>query len=207
MTTSSTAINKQNPLFHAFNAASEALISGLMIGMPGHVIAYNPDTNRAQVQCAIQRKTPGGTYESLPVLINVPVQLAGSGAWIVFHELPAGTEGYVHFSQSAVDAWLDTGGEVTPPDGRMFSASDAFFSPGYRSLKTAIPGLPVTGIGMSNRDGSVCIHLTDGGITLAAGGSTLSLTPSGLTHNGVNIGATHVHGGVESGGSKSNTPE
>lgn len=60
---------------------------------------------------------------------------------------------------------------------------------------------------MSNRDGSVCIHLTDGGIMFSAGGSTLSLTPSGLTHNGVNIGATHVHGGVESGGSKSNTPE
>ncbi|MGM3159954.1 Gp138 family membrane-puncturing spike protein [Dickeya undicola] len=207
MTTSSTAINKQNPLFHAFNAASEALISGLMIGMPGHIVAYNPDTNRAQVQCAIQRKTPGGAYESLPVLINVPVQLTGSGGWTVFHELPDGTEGYVHFSQSAVDSWLDAGGEVAPPDNRMFSASDAFFAPGYRSLKTAIPGLPVTGIGMSNRDGSMRIHLTNSGVTITAGGSVLSLTPSGLTHNGINIGATHVHGGVEPGGSKSDIPE
>ncbi|MET3560668.1 phage baseplate assembly protein V [Bartonella japonica] len=40
----------------------------------------------------------------------------------------------------------------------------------------------------------------DGSISLKAGGG-ISLHSSGLTHNGTNVGATHVHGGVYSGGS------
>ncbi|CPR20604.1 Phage-related protein [Brenneria goodwinii] len=126
---------------------------------------------------------------------------------MVFHELPSGTEGYIHFSQRSVDAWLDMGGPAPPMGPEMFSASDAFFSPGYRSLKTAIPELPTSGMGMSNRDGSVRIHLTDGGITLTVGGQTLTLTSGGLTHNGTNIGSDHVHSGVERGFSNTNEPQ
>lgn len=196
-----------NPLFSAVQSAGMSIISDLMIGMPGHVIAFNADTQRAQVECGIQRQMPDGTLETLPLLVNVPVRFSGSPEWAVFHELPAGTEGYIHFSQRSVDAWLDMGGPAQPVGPEMFSASDAFFSPGYRSAKTAIPGLPSSGIGMSNRDGSVRFHMTDGSIVLTCGGQTLELTASGLTHNGINIGSDHIHGGVEKGGSNTNGPQ
>ncbi|MCG8155200.1 hypothetical protein JMY81_01140 [Brenneria goodwinii] len=196
-----------NPLFSAIQSAGMDMIGGLMIGMPGHVVAYNPDTQRAQVECGIQRRMNDGTVQTLPLLVNVPVRFSGSPDWMVFHELPSGTEGYIHFSQRSVDAWLDMGGPAPPMGPEMFSASDAFFSPGYRSLKTAIPELPTSGMGMSNRDGSVRIHLTDGGITLTVGGQTLTLTSGGLTHNGTNIGSDHVHSGVERGFSNTNEPQ
>ncbi|MEI7407901.1 Gp138 family membrane-puncturing spike protein [Pectobacterium aroidearum] len=196
-----------NPLFSAIQAASMNMLGDLMIGMPGHVVAYDSEKQRAQVECGIQRRMPDGAIETLSVLINVPVQFSGSADWVLFHELPAGTEGYIHFSQRSVDAWLDMGGPVPPTGPEMFSASDAFFSPGYRSLKTAIPGLPTSGVGMSNRDGSVRIHLTDDGITLTVGEQTLTFSSGGLMHNGTNIGSNHFHGGVESGGSNTKGPQ
>lgn len=183
------------------------LLWDMMIGLPGKVISYDPDIQRAVVECGIQRHEGGGEFETLPEINHVPVQFAGSAKWSVFHELPEGTEGYIHFSQRAVDYWLSQGGPVKPFDARMFDANDAFFAPGYRSRATCISGLPTEGIGMSNASGSVRLHLTDSGINLSVGSQTLFLSPDGLKHNGKNIGATHRHGGVEPGGAKTDEPE
>jgi hypothetical protein len=102
-------MNSSNPLFAALQAAGRDAIGGLMVGMPGHIVVFDNQTQRAQVQCGIQRRLSDGTHQTIPVLINVPVKFSGSSEWAVFHELPAGTEGYIHFSQRSVDAWLDMG--------------------------------------------------------------------------------------------------
>lgn len=196
-----------NPLFTALEAVRLSTTRGLMVGLPGRVVAYDSRKQRAQVECGIQQQVTPDETVTIPVITNVPVQFAGSGAWILFHELPVGTEGYIHFSQRATDNWIDQGGPVAPPDARMFSATDAFFVPGFRSLRTVIPDLPADGIGLSNRDGSMRIHLTDDRIVLRAGGEVLELSGAGLKHNGVNIGSTHKHGGVESGGAQTSVPQ
>ncbi|WP_255562230.1 Gp138 family membrane-puncturing spike protein [Rahnella sp. PD12R] len=155
--------------------------------------------------------------------MTTKVQFAGTAQWSVFHELPEGTEGFIHFSHRSVDYWLEQGGPVRPLDARMFDASDAFFAQGYRSRASCIAGLPTTGIGMSNAGGTVQLQLTDNGVKMVAGSQVLQLTENGmvmtageqvlelgaggLTHNGVKIGGTHKHGGVQSGESKSGTPE
>ncbi|PXB01112.1 Gp138 family membrane-puncturing spike protein [Pectobacterium carotovorum] len=214
---------RENPLYEAIEAAKLATVSRLMVCLPGKIISYNPDNQRAQVECGIQRKN-GDSFETLSIIENVPVNFPGSKEWIIFHELPADTEGVIHFSQRAIDTWLDQGGPVAPHNMRMFSASDAFFSPGYRSLKTAIPDLPTSGVGISNRDGSVRIHLTDDGITLTCGGVSLTVSPEGITHSGkttldgrteVTTGGLavgdieftdHVHDGVQTGSGSTQGP-
>lgn len=203
-----------NPLYSALMAMKPFLMRDLMIGMPGQVLSYDPDRQRAVIEFGIQRHTGEGNYRTIDPVEGVPVQFAGTAEWIVFHELPEGTEGFIHFSQRAVDHWLNTGGPAVPFDARMFNASDAFFAPGYRSMKTVIPGLPSEGIGMSNRAGDVLLHLSAGKALLSAGDSSFTVTPDAvdirspkLTHNGVNIGSTHQHGGVRSGPDKSGTPE
>ncbi|WP_194094653.1 phage baseplate assembly protein V [Marivivens aquimaris] len=62
--------------------------------------------------------------------------------------------------------------------------------------------------------GDVSILLTESGVTITVGGSSVQLTANGLavtssamTHNGTNVGATHVHSGVQSGPAKTSTPE
>lgn len=196
-----------NPYITLLNNMRENMMRGVMIGLPGHVVAYDDSLQRAVVECGIQRHIGKGEYRTLPKISHVPVQFAGTAAWSIFHELPTGTEGFVHFSQRAVDYWLEQGGPVQPLDARMFNANDAFFAPGYRSMKTAIAGLPTEGIGMSSASGDVRLHLSDSGIELKVGGERLSLSAEGLRHNDKNIGATHQHGGVENGGGKTDTPE
>ncbi|QJU39669.1 Gp138 family membrane-puncturing spike protein [Serratia marcescens] len=196
-----------NPFLTMLKGLRPRLLWDLMICLPGKVIDYDPDLQRAVVECGIQRHEGNGEFKTLPEIRHVPVQFSGSADWSVFHELPEGTEGLIHFSQRAVDYWLEQGGPVRPLDARMFDATDAFFAPGYRSRATCISGLPTEGIGMSNASGTVRFHLTDAGAELMVGGQKLSLSPEGLRHNGVNIGATHTHGGVENGGGKTDEPE
>lgn len=196
-----------NPFLTMLLQLRPQLMWDLMFCLPGKVTSYDPDLQRAVVEIGIQRHEGEGKFKTLPEIQHVPVQFSGSAEWIVFHELPEGTEGLIHFSQRSVDYWLDQGGPVRPLDARMFDATDAFFAPGYRSRATSISGLPTSGIGMSNASGSVSLHLTDEGINLNAGGQTLSLSSEGVKHNGKNIGSTHRHGGVAPGGSKTDEPE
>lgn len=200
-------MDNDNPFLEMLRLLSRNIMVGMMVGLPGKILSFNAKTQRAQVECGIQKHRADGSYVTLPVIENVPVKFSGSGEWVFFHELPEGTEGFIHFSQRSISNWIDRGGPVPPSDNRLFNMSDAFFSPGYRSLKTCIPDLPDSGAGISNKDGSVKFHLTSEGIEFTAGGQTLSLTGDGLKHNDVNIGSTHRHGGVESGGSTTNIPE
>lgn len=196
-----------NPFLTMVMQLRPQLMWDLMFCLPGRVTGYDPALQRAVVEIGIQRHEGEGVFNTLPLIQHVPVQFSGTANWTVFHELPEGTEGLIHFSQRSVDYWLEQGGPVRPLDARMFDATDAFFAPGYRSRATCISGLPTEGAGMSSAGGSVRLHLTDNGITLSVGEQTLSLTAGGLKHNGVNIGSTHKHGGVEKGGGMTNEPE
>lgn len=200
-------MDNDNPLQELLLPLRRNILTGMMVGMPGKVMAYDAESQRAQIQCGIQKHTGDGEFITLPVIDDVPVKFAGSARWSFFHELPAGTEGFIHFSQRAIDNWLDRGGPAPPSDSRLFNMTDAFFSPGYRSAVTAIEGLPESGIGLTNADGTVLMHLTDAGIKLVVGGQVLELSEAGLLHNGKNIGSTHIHGGVERGGAITDVPQ
>lgn len=61
--------------------------------------------------------------------------------------------------------------------------------------------------------GSATITLAGGGLTIAVGGVSMVISGGGVeitggavTHNGVNIGATHKHGGVSTGGAQTAQP-
>jgi phage baseplate assembly protein gpV len=86
-------------------------------------------------------------------------------------------------------------------------------------------GSPGDGADVAVTFGDVRIDMTGGGVTITAAGATVTITGDGVaiqgdlsvegdvsfagggvTHNGTNIGGTHRHGGVTSGGSQTNTP-
>ena len=111
------------------------------------------------------------------------------------------------------ETWINSGGVTTPVDFRMFNASDAFFAPGYRSGPGAIPNFVNDGCGLSNYTGSVKLQLTDSGITATVGSTVLTLDESGFnvngtnfTHNGTNVGDTHVHPQANDSGGDSEQP-
>lgn len=181
-----------SPFNDLVNDAITSRLRGLMICLPGKVVAFDPATQMAQVECGIQKRI-NGVFRTIPVIDNVRVQFAGDDEWYFWHEVKPGTEGLIHFSQRAVDTWNDQGGPVAPHELRMFSAEDAYFVPGIRSTPRIIPGFVNEGIGLSSYDGATRLHLTPGQIKWEAGGQTLTLNSSGLKHNGTNVGDTHVH--------------
>src|SRR5690554_981817 len=98
----------QNPLSHMLGEAFNGLLRQLMVGMPGRVVAFDAARQRAQIQPGIRRVIEGQPV-TMPVISDVPVQFSGNDQWYAWHEVTVGTEGFIHFSQRAIDTWLDQG--------------------------------------------------------------------------------------------------
>lgn len=211
-----------NPFTPLIRDAVNTSLRNLMVCLPGKVIAFDPDTQMAQVECGIQKRI-NGVFRTIPIIDSVRVQFAGDNEWYFWHQIKPGTEGLIHFSQRAVDTWNDQGGPVAPHELRMFSAEDAFFVPGIRSTPRIIPSFVNEGVGMSSYDGATRIHLSPGKISLKAAviemdadsitqtASTLTVqadtaTTGALTNNGKNVGSTHEHSGVQTGPSNTGAP-
>lgn len=189
-----------NPLSFMLDEALAGTLRGLMVCLPGRIMSFDAETQRAQVQCGIRRLRDGQPI-TISVIENVPVQFSGDNEWYFWHQItPGETEGLIHFTQRAADTWINSGGVTTPVDFRLFSAKDAFFAPGYRSQPGRIPGFVNDGCGLSNYAGNVRLALTDAGMTVTVGDSVLTITESGMnfdggsfTHNDTNVGDTHTH--------------
>lgn len=163
---------EQNPLTYLLREAFDSLVRQMMVCLPGKVLTFNPDDQTAQVECGIQRLV-NGRGVTIPPIERVPVHFPGNGQWYVWHEITPGTEGLIHFSQRAIDTWLEQGGPVAPHDTRMFAAADAFFVPGVRSRPGKIPGFKNEGVGLSDYAGETFIHLTPGAIAIKTGALTI----------------------------------
>lgn len=197
-------------------ASSEALRS-VNTGMPGEIVSYDPSTQTASVKLLLRMKQPNGESEIPPVLSGVPVVMPRAGGGALTFPVKAGDGVMVQFSQRSLDEWKEAGGEQSPDDVRMHDISDA----------VAVVGLADRAHGGSEEG---CVHLflgssglkiypdrieidtpllvLNGNFTVGggSGGGSVNLTSDSLTHNGVDIGSTHKHSGVQSGGSNTGEP-
>lgn len=166
--------------------------------IPGHILAFDPDTQLAQVQMGIERKARGGdTFVPAP-LVECPVYFPGGAGGCVEFAIDPKDEGIVLFSQRCIDAWRETGGVATNPVMRFHDFSDAYFLPGLRSKPNALSDFQNDGIRIRNVDASAYVWLKSDG--------SVDIQSTTLTHNGVNIGATHTHGYVSPSGQAVTTP-
>ena len=166
--------------------------------IPGHITAFDAARQIAQVQIGIQRIDNNGNRFDPPPLIECPVYVAG-GDYAVEIQIDPGCEGVILFSQRCIDAWVDTGGVANNPILRFHDFSDAYFLPGMRSQPNKLPSFQNNGIRMRNRSGDQSVWLKNDG--------TAHINSTGLFHNGVNIGETHVHaqGDDSAGNNQQNT--
>lgn len=192
-------VGRQNPMTHLISRAFDAMIAQCFFCMPGRIVAFDADTQIAQVECGIQRVVDG-TPKTRAIIPNVPVSFAGDGEFYFWHQItPGETEGLIHFSQRAIDTWIDQGGPVAPHTGRVLSKEDAFFVPGVRSQPGKIPGFKNDGVGLGNYAGDTFLHLkADGSVEMqSTGDATINgarITADGdvITAGGVSL-ANHVH--------------
>ena len=122
--------------------------------IPGYVLTFDPDTQRAQIQLGITRTDDiAKTTFDPPPIVDVPVSFPGDDFVLEF-EIKPGCEGMVHFSQRCIDGWKQTGGIAANPVKRFHHKQDAMFVPGIRSLTNVIANFANNGIRIRDPSGN-----------------------------------------------------
>jgi hypothetical protein len=160
------------------------MMKDLGTSIPGHILSFDSSTQLAQIQIGIQRIDSEGEKFTPPPLIECPVYVYG-GDYSVEAQIDPGCEGVILFSQRCIDAWVNTGGVANNPILRFHDFSDAYFLPGLRSQPNKIASFQNNGIRLRNKAGDQYVWLKNNG--------EVHINSTGLFHNGVNIGETHVH--------------
>lgn len=144
---------RRAPLNTVIDAAMRGALMDTFTSVPGHVIAFNAATQRAQVQIGIQRVDIDGVTFNVPPIVDVPVSFPGDD-YVLEYQIDPGCEGDIHFSQRCMDAWKQTGGIATNPVARFHNKQDAKFIPGIRSLVNAISNFANNGIRLRDKTGN-----------------------------------------------------
>lgn len=174
-------------LTEAFKRAKLEAMKEVATSIPGHVIAFDPATQHAQIQIGVVRIDVKGTEFNPPPLIEVPVTFIGGAEYFQECEINPNDEGQVLFSQRCIDGWKTTGGIAQNPILRFHDYSDAVFIPGTRSQPNVIIDHANNGIRLRSKDGTRYVWLkNDGTIETTNGTVTRTDSPDGTieTTNG-----------------------
>ena len=131
--------------------------------IPGRVIAFDSETQTAQLQIAINGLDADLVPFKHSPLIQCPVYFSGGSEFFIEHEIAPGDEGVILFSQRCMDSWKNEGGIADNPILRFHDFSDACFLPGLRSKPNAIGGFSNNGVKIRNKDGDRYIWLKNDG--------------------------------------------
>ncbi|MER5082435.1 Gp138 family membrane-puncturing spike protein [Providencia stuartii] len=193
--------------------------------LPGKLLSCNGHS--ATVELMISHVTKEGKVIALPPLVDVPVGFYRGGGFCVTVPVREGDEGLVIFAERCIDGWYVSGKQSQPLDHRFHDLSDAFFLPQGSSQPNKIPNYSSDSLSLQTDDGSTFIRMQSGkimikgdiehqgnyqltGNALIKGNHSVngnSESSGGtLKHNGKNIGDTHTHSGVQTGGGNTGGP-
>jgi hypothetical protein len=167
-------------LTELFKRSHRELMKSVATSITGHVIAFDPTTQHAQIQIGVQRIDVNGTTFTPSPLIEVPVAFIGGSEYFQEHQIDIGSEGTIHFSQRCIDGWKTTGGVANNPILRFHDLQDAMFVPGLRSQPNVIVDHANDGIRWRNKAGTHYVWLKkDGTIETTNGNFTTTVNPDG----------------------------
>ena len=114
--------------------------------------------------------------KALPEIRDCPIVYPSGGGAMLRGPLEVGSEGYIHFADRSLDAWISEGGPVDPVLVQYHDLSDAVFVPGLRSAATA-QDVPTdrTTLGPEDDTAGLDFALADQSITLRTEGPQLTL--------------------------------
>lgn len=204
-------------------AAVAAAQSVIWTSLPGIIESYDAAKMTCSVRIAIKAlASRDGAYDwvSMPKLVDVPVIFPNGGGFVLTFPVTAGDECLVMFSSRCIDSWWQLGGEQPPFEYRMHDLSDGFALLGPRSQPRKVPSPSTTSVELRSEDGTAVVQINAAKeIKLVSPtkvrieapdveiDGAVAITGSALTHNGVNVGSTHIHGNVRSGGDLSGVPQ
>lgn len=170
--------------------------------LPARVVSYEDATNRATIKPLVMIGTTSGGKVSRASVPNIPVYRFGGGGFFMRFPIKPGDLGWLKANDRDISLIFQRGGqEDWPNTTRLHKFSDAMFFPDtFKSW--VIDGADADAAVWQSMDGSTVISMRDGEISMRAGGSEVVINSAQvaiisplLTHNGVNVGSTHVHVG------------
>lgn len=179
-----------NEIRQAVNSWIDQKTSNIQTTLPGKIVSYDPDRNRAQVQ-------PTGTYKvdddrelAYPIIHEVPVIMptAGGGSSGLTMPIEPGDGVILHFSQRELDTFLQPGS--VSEDKRKHDMNDCIATIGLLSGTHEGAVAHKDGVAMSYKGNH--FKLTSGVFECVVGGGKLSWDGTNLIVNGLNL-TTHTH--------------
>jgi hypothetical protein len=183
--------------------------------MPGRIVSFNSAKQTAVVQPCIKSifvtKKPGQnavvSQLNLPLCVDVPIQFPGGGGFFLTFPVMAGDECLLQFSERAIEFWFQNGGIQLPSDYRLHDLSDAIATVGLNSQPNSIPNFNAAACELRTRDGNTYVRVEAGQVTIKGNLIvTGTVVASGnVTGQGTSL-HTHIHSGVQTGGSDTGVP-
>ena len=201
----------------------QALVD-LRVCIPAIVQSFDHVKQVCTVQIAINelvRFPNGAQWKSIPPINNVPVCLPRAGGFALTLPLSAGDEGFLVFCDTCIDLWWKDGGQqpggsnpknvpIFQPNHewrRRHDISDCGFFPMGWSQPRVLSSYSTNSAQLRTDDGNTIIDVAEAGVTITAGKLTVNVTGDANITAGGNVNLqgknflTHVHSGVQSGGS------
>lgn len=191
--------------------------------LPAVVVSYDRESNTAEVRPTIALLTTSGEVVPRAAVARVPVLALGGGGFVLNFPLQPGDRGWIEASDRDISLWMQgLAPDQRPNTLRLHSFEDGRFIPDvYRGFDVSDVGADAMTI--QSTDGAVRVELSPVRLRLVAptilmdaetveiNATTTTInsdvdTVGTLTNNGVNVGSTHTHGGVQSGTGTSGPP-
>lgn len=151
-----------------FRNSVYSVLNNVHTAMPGIIVEYDSETNKATIQPALNKNYTTGPL-ALPILENVPVMFQSSDSFTFHFPIKKGDYVLLIFVERSIDLWKAVGGQVTPNDKRKFDLSDAI----------AIPGLmPFTDTPTSNNNEDFVLSYAGSTIKIKSDGAIVIETNS-----------------------------
>ncbi len=164
----------------------DSRIAGIHTALPGKVMEYEYETQKARIQPLVKKRYRDGRVESLPVVDSVPViwpRTTGVDNAAISFTFPVRKDDLclLVFAERALENWLMAGGEQDPGDPRKHDLTDAVaimglspFSLDSRAENNDDVLLTYSGDGHERR-----VQITPDKVYVRFDNSTLDLTHTG----------------------------
>ena len=162
----------------------EKFLAGVDCMLPAKVIAYDGTKNRVSLQIMIDMVTTDDRRIPRAVIASVPVYQMSAGGFIIRFPVKKNDLGWLKATDRDISLFLQRLIQSPPNTARKHSFSDGVFWPDAMNKGVTIAGGDADALVIQTLDGATKMVMTPG---------TIAFTSANLTHNGKNIGSTHVH--------------
>lgn len=182
--------------------------------IPAQVVSYDRATNRAVVKILALDITSTGEKLEMKPFPNIPVLMLSGGGFTFSFPVKENQTGWLIAADRDISVFKSLLSVFTPASYRQHQYEDGFFIPdkvnGFQIAESEADAVILTSL-----DGATKITLQDGQAVITAASVVINgnLTVDGtITASGDVTGAnislsTHTHGGVQTGGGSTGTPQ